>query len=151
DVPFHTYKTIFKETRPADHLLIIGAGPIGMEMAQAHARLGMKVTVIDEHILMRDEPEVAETMKTILQREGVNFVLSLVDSVHQEDETIVVQAKNGESVRGDMLLVVTGRAPIVDTLDLDKAGINYSKKGIEVDKYLRTNVSHIYAVGDVIG
>ncbi|MEQ8674297.1 MAG: FAD-dependent oxidoreductase [Aggregatilineales bacterium] len=151
DVPFHTYKTIFAETRAAEHLIIIGGGPIGIEMAQAHVRLGIPVTVIDAQMLVRDEPEVAEVMKSILEYEGVRFVESFVESVRKDGDEIIVRPKTGEEVRGDMLLVVTGRTPIVDTLDLDNAGVKYSAKGIEVDKYLRTNVPNIYAVGDVIG
>lgn len=151
DVPFHTYRTIFAEPRAAEHLIIIGAGPIGIEMAQAHARFGIPVTVIDAHILVRDEPEVAETIQPILEREGVRFVMSMVESVRKDGEEIIIKTKSGEDVRGDMLLVVTGRTPIVDTLDLDNAGVEYSAKGIKVDKYLRTNVPHIYAIGDVIG
>ena len=151
DVHFHTYKTIFNTDEVGKHLIVIGAGPIGMEMAQAHRRLGLDVTIIDAHMLVNDEPEVAEVMQTVFEREGITYVQSLVDSVGQEGDTITVTAKNGEEVSGDMLLVVTGRIPNVDTLDLEKAGVKYTAKGIEVDKYLRTSVSHIYAVGDVIG
>lgn len=151
EVPYLTYKTLFDNDTLPERLLVIGAGPIGAEMAQAYTRFGAKVTMIDERLLPNDEPEVAEVVEQVFTREGISFVKSLAESVRQDGDEIVILTRSGEEVRGDQLLVVTGRAPIVDTLDLDKAGVTYSKKGIEVDKYLRTNVPNIFAIGDCIG
>jgi pyruvate/2-oxoglutarate dehydrogenase complex dihydrolipoamide dehydrogenase (E3) component len=146
-VPYHTNETIFDNDRLPDHLLIMGAGPIGVEMAQAHARLGAKVTMMDSALLRQDEPEASDLMCKILEREGVTFVPSLVQSVQSEADTITATLQNGAVVQGDMLLVAVGRTPNVD-LGLEQAGVHYTQKGITVDNHLRTNVPHIYAVGD---
>ncbi len=146
-IPYKTNRDIFDNDRLPEHLLIMGAGPIGVEMAQAHARLGAQVTLMDVGLLPRDEPEVGEVIGEILAREGVRFVPSLVESAQMEGAKIALKLQNGETVHGDMVLVAVGRTPNVD-LGLENAGIAYTKAGITVDKYLRTNVKHIYAVGD---
>lgn len=150
-VPYHTYKTIFDLDVLPQRMLIAGAGPIGVEMTQAFARLGSDVTIIDAQMLPRDEPEAAEVMGRILAREGVTFVQGLVASVQMDGEEIVATMPDGSTHRGDVLLVATGRVPNVDSLGLEAAGVVYDTKGVQVDKYLRTNVKHIYAAGDVIG
>jgi len=148
DVPYHTNLTIFEKDYLPDHLLIIGGGPIGMEMAQAHARLGARVTVMDSAIMRRDDPEVAQVLQSILEREGVNFELGMVKSAHMDGDIIVLKLDNGTLVSGDMLLVAAGRIPNVHGLGLDAAGVAYTDQGIQVDKFLRTSAEHIYAVGD---
>lgn len=150
EVPYKTNRNIFENDRIPSHLLIMGAGPIGAEMAQAHARLGAKVTLMDEALLRNDDPEAAEVLLPILEAEGVNFIPSLVDSVRMEGEEIVAKLKNGEDVHGDMLLVAVGRKANVENLGLESAGVDYASSGIKVDKFLRTSQSHIYAVGDCI-
>ncbi|NJL55903.1 FAD-dependent oxidoreductase [bacterium] len=142
DVPYDTYRTIFTRDELPEHLLIIGAGPIGVEMAQAHARLGAQVTLVDAALLPRGEPEVHEVMLRVFEREGIRYVQELAVSVAQEAGIIHLALQNGEVVTGDALLVAAGRVPNVDTLDLDKAGVTHSTKGIQVDKYLRTGVRH---------
>ncbi len=89
-------------------------------------------------------------MQRVLEREGVRFVRSRAKSVRKEGDQIVVATDHDEA-RGDLLLVASGRKPCVAGLDLEKAGVNYSEKGIPVDNQLRTNVKHIYAAGDVTG
>lgn len=148
DVPYQTNLTIFEKDHLPDHLLIIGGGPIGMEMAQAHARLGAKVTVMDSAIMRRDDPEVAEVLQPILEREGVHFETSMVKQARMDGEDIVLTLDNGTEITGDMLLVAAGRTPNVEGLGLDAAGIAYTQHGIDVDKFLRTSAQHIYAVGD---
>lgn len=147
-VPYHTNETLFDNDTLPERLLVMGAGPIGMEMAQAYARLGAQVTVMDEALLPRDEPEVAAVMRPIFEREGITFALSLVDSVTMDGDEIVATLKDGQQVRGDMLLVAVGRTPNMESLDLEAAGVQYGRQGIEVDAHLRTNVQHIYAIGD---
>ncbi|MBK8027232.1 MAG: FAD-dependent oxidoreductase [Chloroflexi bacterium] len=124
DVPFRTNADFFDNDRLPRHLLIMGAGPIGMEMAQAYIRLGAQVTVVGDQVMPRDEPEAVEVVRRVLGREGVTIIQSLVTEVRKSDDDIVLILKNGQEVRGDMLLVAVGRAPNIEALDLDKAGVH---------------------------
>lgn len=154
DVPYVTSEQIFDNDRLPQHLIVVGGGPIGMELAQAYARLGAKVTVISGQILPEEEPEVAQLMEDILAREGVSCVKGEAQRFHKEGSDasdVVVTVDGGQEVRGDMLLLATGRSPVVDGLDLEKAGVSYSHKGIEVNEHLQTSAKHIYAAGDCTG
>jgi pyruvate/2-oxoglutarate dehydrogenase complex dihydrolipoamide dehydrogenase (E3) component len=146
-VPYKTNQNIFDNDKLPEHLLIMGAGAVGSEMAQAHARLGAKVTLMDVGLFPMAEAEVAEVMQPLFEEEGITFIPSLVASAKMDGQEVVLTLQNGDEVRGDMLLVAVGRTPSVN-LGLENAGVTYSKKGIPVDDYLRTNVKHIYAVGD---
>ena len=150
DVPFLTYEQIFDNDRLPRSMIVIGGGPIGMEMAQAHQRLGSDVIVAADRLLPKDEPEAREVMRRVFEREGARFLWGRAKSVRKQDGEIVV-ASDGEEARGDLLLIASGRQPAVAGLDLEKAGVAYSEKGIPVDAHLRTNVKHIYAAGDVTG
>jgi pyruvate/2-oxoglutarate dehydrogenase complex dihydrolipoamide dehydrogenase (E3) component len=150
-VSFHTSRTIFDNDRLPRHLIVMGAGPVGMELAQAYARFGAQVTLIDAAMLPRDEPEVAEVMVRLYQREGVRFVPSLMASVDSRADQISAVLENGETINGDMLLVAVGRQANVESLDLAQAGVDYSADGITVDPYLRTSARHIFAAGDCAG
>jgi len=150
DVPFLTYEQIFDNDRLPRSMIVIGGGPIGMEMAQAYQRLGAHVSLVAERLLPKDEPESREVMRRVFEREGVRFVWGRANSARKQAGEIVV-ATDGEEVRGELLLIASGRQPAVAGLDLEKAGVAYSEKGISVDSRLRTNVKHIYAAGDVTG
>jgi pyruvate/2-oxoglutarate dehydrogenase complex dihydrolipoamide dehydrogenase (E3) component len=150
EVPFVTYEQIFDNDRLPRAMIVVGGGPIGMEMAQAYQRLGAQVTVVANRLLPKDEPEVREVMQRIFEREGIRFLWDRAKSARKEGDEIVV-ATDREEARGDLLLIASGRKPTVAGLDLEKAGINYSEKGIPVDEQLRTNVKSIYAAGDVTG
>lgn len=149
DVPFKTNADLFENDRLPRHLLIMGAGPIGVEMAQAYVRLGAQVTVMGDQVMPRDEPEAVEVIRHVLTREGVTIIESLVTEVRQSGDEITLVLKNGQAVSGDMLLVAVGRVPNVEALDLEKAGVQSTKQGIPVNDHLQTNLPHIYAVGDV--
>lgn len=150
DVPYVTYETIFQnEVLPA-HLVVLGAGPIGLELAQAYRRLGAEVTVIGEEFLPREEPEARRVVERVLVNEGIRCLQGRASSVRREGSRIAIGTTTGE-VAGDMLLVATGRRPNVSGLDLERAGIAYSEKGIVVDEHLRTHAPSVYAAGDVIG
>ena len=149
-VPFLTYEQIFDNDRLPETMLVVGGGPIGMEMAQAYQRLGSQVTVIAEHLLPKEEPEVREVMQRVFEREGIRFLWGRAASAHRDGESIVVGTGKQEA-RCDLLLVASGRKPSVDDLDLGKAGVAYSAEGIPVDDQLRTNIKNIYAAGDVTG
>ena len=138
------------KTNTAKRFSSNGGGPLGIEMAQAYQRLGAQVTVVAEHLLPKDEPEARNVIEEVLQREGMRIVRGRAKSARREGERIVVSTGVDE-VCGDLLLVASGRAPVVAGLDLEKAGVKYSEKGIPVDDELRTNVKHIYASGDAAG
>ena len=152
-VPYLTYEQLFANDRLPEHLLILGAGPIGLEMGQAYARLGANVTIVDEVVLPADEPEVGQLLTHLLAREGVQFVDGLATAVSYEQNqyTLQVQGDIEQMVQGDMLLVATGRRPNVQGLDLEKASVVFSEAGIEVDKQLATSQKNIFAVGDCTG
>jgi len=150
EVDYHTNLTLFDNDKLPERMVTIGGGPIGMEMSQAYSRLGAQVTVVSPEIMMNDDPLVGETMQALFEKEGIRFVLAQADKVYEEDGHICVEA-GGEKIPTDMLLVATGRTPNVGSLDLDKAGVKWSEKGLEVNDNLQTNVEHIYGAGDVNG
>jgi len=149
-VPFVTYEQIFSNEVLPKRMLVIGGGPIGLEMTQAYQRLGAQVTVVANEILPKDDPDAREVIRRVLESEGVQFVSARASAVRMSGQEIVLTAGASEFV-GDLLLVAAGRRPNVDSLDLEKAGVSFSNQGISVDSQLRTNVKHIYAAGDVTG
>lgn len=150
EVPFVTYEQIFDNDVLPKSMVVLGGGPIGMELAQAYQRLGAEVTVVTTSILPKEEAEVQKVMQNILESEGVNFVLEPAKSVRKDGNGAVITTANHE-LRCDLFLVAIGRRPNLDGLHLEQAGVRFSPKGIEVDSRLRTNVKHIYAAGDVTG
>jgi pyruvate/2-oxoglutarate dehydrogenase complex dihydrolipoamide dehydrogenase (E3) component len=150
DVPFLTYEQIFDNDRLPESMIVVGGGPIGIELTQAYQRLGAKVTLVADRLLPKEEPEVRELIQRIFEREGTRFVWGRAKSARQDGDAVVIETDNGEA-RGDLLLVASGRKPTVESLGLEYAGVSYSDKGIPVDDQLRTNVKHIYAAGDVLG
>jgi len=149
-VPYSTYKEIFENDRLPQHLLVVGGGPIGCEIAQAYRRLGSSVTIIAEHLLPREEPVVSELLNRVFAQEGIVRIPARAESVRKQDGQITVVTKAGAAT-GDLLLVAVGRTPLVNGLGLEAAGVRYSNRGIEVNKHLKTTARHIYAAGDVIG
>jgi pyruvate/2-oxoglutarate dehydrogenase complex dihydrolipoamide dehydrogenase (E3) component len=153
EVPYLTNETLFgNETLPA-HLLVLGAGPIGLEMAQAHRRLGSAVTVIEARLpLAQDDPELSAVVLERLAAEGVAILTNRAASGVSHDESgFRIALQGGGEVAGSHLLVAAGRRPNVDGLGLEAAGIAFSAKGITVDRGLRTTNRRVYAVGDVAG
>ncbi len=148
-IPYITYLQLFENTHLPEQFVVIGAGPIGAEIAQAYQRLGSQVTLIDVDLLPAEEPEVSQTMARVFAKEGIRLVKGLVTLVRHVDDEIVLNVGEQE-VWGDMVLVAVGRKPVVGGLGLDAAGVEHSPDGIVVDAYLRTNVKHIYAVGDCV-
>ena len=152
-----TNETIFTLREAPPRLVIIGGGPIGMEMAQAHARLGSQVTVIEAGgILSKDDPELVGILRQRLRGEGVEiFENTNIQTVrHGPDmaaDITIEQDGDTKVVNGTHLLVATGRRPVLEGLDLDTAGVAATEHGITVDSRLRTSQKHILAVGDVTG
>ncbi len=152
-VPYETNETLFELREKPDHLLIIGGGPIGMEMAQAHVRLGSKVTVIEaERALGKDDPELAEIVLTSLRDEGVVIEEGVkATEIKGSTGAIEVSTDDGRTIAGTHLLVAVGRKANIDKLGLDEAGIKTARNGVEVDASLRTTNRKVYAIGDVAG
>lgn len=152
-VPYDTNETLFDRREKPEHLLIIGGGPIGMEMAQAHVRLGCKVTVIEGARAMgQDDPELAAVVLDQLREEGVEIAEEAQASeITGKPGAIEVKTEDGRSFKGSHLLIAVGRKPNIDRLALDKAGIETTKRGIKTDARLRTTNRRAYAIGDVAG
>ncbi|MEM8554167.1 MAG: FAD-dependent oxidoreductase [Pseudomonadota bacterium] len=153
EVPYFTNETIFDLRDRPDHLIIIGGGPIGMEMAQAHRRLGSDVTVIEAgKALGRDDPDMVAPVLEQLSGEGIDIREDQgAASVSASGEKISVHLSDGSSVTGSHLLIAVGRTPNIEDLELHKAGIETTKAGVKVDAGLRTSNPKVYAVGDVAG
>lgn len=157
ETPHLTNETLWaNRTRPA-HLVIIGAGPIGLEMAQAHRRLGSAVTVLEAgRALAKDDPEAAGIVLDRLRREGV--VIREGVKIDRSDAVpgslgggVRLTLAGGETISGSHLLVAAGRLPNVEDLNLGAAGVAFTRKGITTDARMRTSNKRIYAAGDVAG
>jgi pyruvate/2-oxoglutarate dehydrogenase complex dihydrolipoamide dehydrogenase (E3) component len=156
DVPYLTNETVFNSRTAPGHLLIVGGGPIGCELAQAHRRLGAEVTVVDiGPVLPKDDPELTRIVRERLVAEGVAIHDRVrVEAVAGAGNGVVLTIEEGGQTRrieGSHLLVAAGRTPRVDGLGLEIAGVAYGKGGVEVDQRLRTSNKRIYAIGDVVG
>ncbi len=158
-VAFETNETLFDLREKPEHLLILGGGPIGIEMAQAHVRLGCQVTVIEGRRAMgRDDPELSAIVLDALRAEGVEIAegamaaqIRKVEVPGQARDGIEVVAQDGRIFRGTHLLVALGRQANTDRLNLKAAGIEPGQRGIRVDAGLRTSNRRVYAIGDVAG
>jgi pyruvate/2-oxoglutarate dehydrogenase complex dihydrolipoamide dehydrogenase (E3) component len=155
-VDYLTNETVFLLRECPEHLIVVGGGPIGLEMAQAHRRLGARVTVLEAFEIMGpDDRELAAVVRARLVREGVEINEgAAVKSVEKSDDGVVAIVENdGEAQRitGSHILVAAGRRPNLEGLDLEAAGVEYSRKGIEVDARLRSTNKRIFAIGDVAG
>lgn len=153
DCGYLTNETLFDLTAAPEHLIVIGGGAIGVEMAQAHRRLGVKTTVIEQgRILAREEPEAAAVLRARLVTEGVEIVEGIgVAAVRRDGAATVVVCADGSERRGTHLLLAAGRAPDIATLGLEAAGIAGGARGIAVDRRLRTSNRRVFAIGDVAG
>ena len=156
DVPYLTNETVFKQKKLPDHLIVVGGGSIGIEMAQAHRHLGAQVTVLEMFAIMSiDDQELVYVVRAQLSKDGITIREGVkVSSVAKSESGIVVTIENNgatEQIEGSHILVAAGRKPNVDGLDLEKAGVTYSSKGINVDARLRTSNKKIFAIGDVAG
>ncbi len=156
ETPFMTNETVFENEVLPSHLIVIGGGPIGLELAQAHRRLGAKVTVLEaKQIMPKDDAEAVDVVRSRLLADGVVIRenASVVGVAKAQGGVAVTLACQGEreTVTGSHLLLAAGRAANVEGLNLEAAGIGHSRKGIEVDSGLRTSNRRVYAIGDVAG
>jgi pyruvate/2-oxoglutarate dehydrogenase complex dihydrolipoamide dehydrogenase (E3) component len=153
ETPFLTNETVFENDVLPEHLLVIGGGPIGVELAQAHRLLGARVTVVEAaQILAKDDPELVELLRVRLRANGIALHESArIARVEKAGNGVAAVLEGGARIEATHLLVAAGRHANVAGLALEKAGVAYSPKGIEVDARLRTTNPKIYAIGDVAG
>jgi pyruvate/2-oxoglutarate dehydrogenase complex dihydrolipoamide dehydrogenase (E3) component len=156
DVPYFTNETIFDNATRMPHLIIIGGGPIGLELAQAHRRLGSEVTVLEgAKAMAKDDPELAAVVLEHLRGEGIDIREgTLVERVAAGDGRITITAKKDGApvtIEGTHVLVAAGRRPNTADLGLEAAGIKFDKKGITVNAGLVTSNARVFAIGDVTG
>lgn len=154
--PYLTNETIFENRELPAHLIIVGGGPIGMEMAQAHRRLGAKVTVLEAKTpLANDDPELTAVVLEAVREEGVVIREGAgIERIDHDDRASAfsVSIEGGETLEGSHLLVAAGRAPNLEELGLEAANITFNRRGIEVDKRLRSvSNNRVFAAGDVAG
>ncbi len=150
---YFTNESIFNLTELPAHLLVIGGGPIGCELAQAFAMLGSQVTILEgAEILPKDDAECVDIVRQSLEKTGLTIY----------ENTKIIEVTNGNTVKfikngiagevsGSHILVATGRRANFKNLNLEKAGVHYTEKGVELDARLRTNIKNIYAIGDAAG
>jgi pyruvate/2-oxoglutarate dehydrogenase complex dihydrolipoamide dehydrogenase (E3) component len=155
-VPVLTNETVFDLTRRPERLIVIGGGPIGVELAQAHRRLGAEVVILEAgRLLPREDEEMAHVLARALLRDGLELHTGItIEGIERRDDGIVVDLRKGDETRtieGSHVLVAAGRQPATDGLGLEAAGVAFDRHGIAVDKGLRTTNRRVYAIGDCAG
>lgn len=158
DVHYQTNRTIFHIKKLPGHLIVLGSGPIGIELGQGFRHLGSQVTIINRSpgLFKKDDPEVGPLMEKQLKDDGIELLLGIAyRGVRQDTDGISVEIEQegkGRVITGDQLLVAAGRLPATKNLGLDKVGVGVDEKGyIVTNKKLKTSVKNIYACGDVTG
>lgn len=156
NVGYFTNETIFENRTCPDHLIVIGGGPIGLEMAQAHQQLGAKVTIIEMmSILPKDDPDMVAVVRDHIKESGITlYEQAKTKEVHRlgDQLRVVIEHNNIEiTIEGSHLLLATGRKPNIEDLGLIEAGIEHHRGGIAVDARLRTSNKKVFAIGDVTG
>jgi len=155
NVDYLTNETIFDLDVLPESMIVLGAGPIGIELSAALNLLGVKVTVLarSPQILKKEDPELSDRLLQTLRAEGLTILTETkAKKFSQRQGKVIADIEDSEGTRqieAQSLLVAVGRRPNIDTLSLEKAGVEFDDKGIKVDKYLRTTTKNIYAAGDV--
>ena len=152
--PCLSNETLFEINALPARLLVLGGGPIGMEMAQAFQRLGSTVTIVgsDSRILPKDDPQHARMLQDCLASEGISFILGhKASAVERQGGELSATLDDSRTIRCDAVLAAIGREANMANLKLESAGVEYGARGIRVDRRCRTNQKHIFATGDVTG
>ena len=163
-VPYFTNETIFDRlTEKPDHMIVLGGGPIGCELGQAFNRLGIEITIVQrgQQVLTKEDPDVTEFIQKRLESEGIRiFTQAEPKRMEMKDGRIhldVLRKPSGDGegqttrLSAQTLLIAAGRIPNVEKLNLETAGVRFSRSGVEVNDYQQTSQPHIYAAGDVAG
>ena len=153
---YYTNESIFDLDKQPKHLIVIGGGPIGCELSQAHCLLGTKVSLIQRgKILSKDDPELTEVVRDQMIQDGLNLYedtqIVKVSETRIGPQVIFEQAGQTKKLQGTHLLIAAGRQPNLSGLNLEAAGIKYTNRGIQVNKCLRSSNRKVYAIGDVAG
>ena len=157
EVGYLTNESVFDLMNLPSSIVIVGGGPVGVELSQAFERLGAKVTIVQEQerILPREDPEVSESVARVLSSEGIDIITKArCVKAGRSGNKKVATARQGDQLlnfEADEIVLAVGRQPNIEGLNLEAAGIKYDKNGIKVDDYLQTSASNILAIGDVIG
>ncbi|HCI43998.1 MAG TPA: mercuric reductase [Candidatus Omnitrophica bacterium] len=157
NVPFITNVQIFSLDKLPSSLIVLGGGPIGMEMAQSFSRLGSKVTVVEfaDCILPKEDLDVSCYVHELLEKEGIDFLIKAKAQKAEKNGNLIKLTVEHEGknkiIEAESLLVATGRQPNLEGLDLEKAGVEYAPQGIKVNDRLQTTAKNIYACGDCKG
>ena len=155
DTGFITNEEVFNLKTLPEKLIVLGGGPIGLELGQSFARFGSNVTVVemDSRLLMKEDEEVSAAIEGVLRSEGLKILLNhkAVSATVANGRKVLTVDQNGDQqqLTADEILVATGRRPNVEGLNLEAAGVRYDKQRILTDEYLRTTARHIFASGDV--
>jgi pyruvate/2-oxoglutarate dehydrogenase complex dihydrolipoamide dehydrogenase (E3) component len=153
-VPYFTNETIFDELREKpESLLVLGGGPIGCELGQMFGRLGVRVTIVQRgcRLLTKEDSVVSEFVRVALEAEGLRVLTRFDVEEAKETANGVTLRSADQSISGRVLLIAAGRRPNVENLNLQKAKVALTERGVTVDEYLETSQSGIYAIGDVLG
>lgn len=153
-IDYLTNENLFNLNKIPVSMTIIGGGAIGSEMAEAFSKMGCKCTIIhnEQHLLPQAEENAAKELEASFEKQGITFYNSeSITKVEKEGNQIVLLTQSGKRISSEKLLIAAGRKYDFSELNLEKAGVTYTRNGIKVDKYLRTSQKHIYAVGDCNG
>ncbi len=154
---YWTNEDVFDLTALPRSLIVVGGGPVGVELGQAFSRLGVQVMIIQgpDRIMPREDVQASALLAEVMTSEGITVVTNarVVRARREGDKKIVVAKQGGQmlSYSADEIVIALGRKPNVDGLNLEAAGVKYDQKGIVVDEHLQTSTSNILAIGDVIG
>jgi dihydrolipoamide dehydrogenase len=154
---YFTNEDVFNLLNLPESIIIVGAGPVGVELGQAFERLGAKVTLLQkpDRILPGEDPEVSAAVADVLRSEGIDIYTNIrfIKAVRNGNKKVVLtkQGDNLMTFKADEILLALGRQPNIEGLNLEAAGVKFDNKGIKVDDYLQTSTSNILAIGDVIG
>jgi pyruvate/2-oxoglutarate dehydrogenase complex dihydrolipoamide dehydrogenase (E3) component len=157
EIGFITNEEVFGLKALPEKLILLGGGPIGLELGQSFVRFGSEVTIVemDERLLPKEDEEVSVAMEGVLRAEGMRILLNqkAVSAALTNGRKVLTVEREGhqQNVTGDEILIATGRRPNVEGLNLEAAGVKYDKQRIFTDEYLRTTARHIFAAGDVTG
>jgi pyruvate/2-oxoglutarate dehydrogenase complex dihydrolipoamide dehydrogenase (E3) component len=153
-IPYFTNETIFDELKEKpESLLIVGGGPIGCELGQMFGRLGVKVTLIQRgsRLLKKEDPALSEFVQGILEADGIRILTRFEVEEANETEGGVTLRSGDQRISASALLVASGRRPNVENLNLRKANVSFTERGVTIDEYLETSQHGIYAIGDIVG
>ena len=154
---FITNEEVFQLERLPETLIILGGGPVGLELGQSFARFGSEVTVVemDKRLVPKEDEEVSATIEEIMRAEGLTILLNhkAVRAATADGKKLLTVEQDGKQteLQAEEILVATGRRPNIEGLNLEAAGVKYDKQRIITDKYLRTSARQIFAAGDVTG